>query len=421
MSAPAFVHLRLHSEYSIVDGTVRIDQAIGAAVADAMPALALTDLGNAFGLVKFYKAARAAGVKPLWGCDVWLTHDAERDAPFRALFLAQTRAGYLRLAEWLTRAYRGNAHRGRAELRREWFDEGTDGLIALSGARDGDVGQMLLQGHRAGAAKAAREWAGRFPGRYYLEVQRAGRDGDDELVAATVDLARGARPAGRRDTPGPVPASRRFSRARGARVHLGRPCAVRSAAPEAVHAGAAFPNAGRDGRRVRRSAGGARELGGDRAALQFRAAARPELPARVSDACGRHARRSPATRGRSGAHAPPRGALPRSRRARGKARGLRRAARLRNEDDRADGLRGILPDRRRLHQLGERQRRARRTGARLRRGLARRLRARHHRPRPAALRASVRALSQSRTRVDARFRHRLLPGRPRSRHRLREA
>jgi len=190
MAAPAFVHLRLHSEYSIVDGTVRIDQAVAAAIADAMPALALTDLGNAFGLVKFYKTARAAGVKPLWGCDVWLTHDAERDAPFRALLIAQTRAGYLRLAEWLTRAYRSNAYRGRAELRREWFDEGSEGLIALSGARDGDVGQQLSQSHRSGAAKAARDWAARFPNRYYLEVQRAGRADDDAFVAATVDLAR---------------------------------------------------------------------------------------------------------------------------------------------------------------------------------------------------------------------------------------
>ena len=184
MAAPAFVHLRLHSEYSIVDGTVRIDQAVAAAIADAMPALALTDLGNVFGLVKFYKTARAAGVKPLWGCDVWLTHDAERDAPFRALLLAQTRVGYLRLAEWLTRAYRSNAYRGRAELRREWFDEGTEGLIALSGARDGDVGQQLSQGHRAGAARAARDWAARFPDRYYLELQRAGRADDEAFVAA---------------------------------------------------------------------------------------------------------------------------------------------------------------------------------------------------------------------------------------------
>jgi len=189
VSEPSFVHLRLHSEFSIADGTVRIEDAVRAAAADAMPALALTDLANAFGLVKFYKAAREAGVKPIAGCDVWLSHDAERDAPYRALLLVASREGYLRLTDWLTRAYRANQHRGRAELRREWFDEGTDGLIALSGARDGDLGQALLQGNPAGAERAADEWTRRFPGRFYLEVQRAGRPDDDGLVAATVELA----------------------------------------------------------------------------------------------------------------------------------------------------------------------------------------------------------------------------------------
>jgi DNA polymerase-3 subunit alpha len=192
MSAPDFVHLRLHSEFSIVDGTVRIDEAVEAAAADAMPALALGDLANVFGLVKFYRAARAVGVKPILGCDVWLTHEAERDQPFRALLLVASRAGYLKLTDWLTRAYRSNAYRGRAELRREWFDEGSDGLIALSGARDGDVGHALLQGNRNGAQKAARMWAARFPGRYYLEVQRAGHGDDNALVAATVALAQEA-------------------------------------------------------------------------------------------------------------------------------------------------------------------------------------------------------------------------------------
>ena len=189
MSAPDFVHLRLHSEFSIADGTVRIDDAVATAAADAMPALALTDLGNAFGLVKFYKAARAAGVKPLFGCDVFVTHDAERDQPWRLLLLVQSRAGYLKLTEWLSRAYRGNQHRGRAELRRDWMAAGTEGLIALSGARDGEVGQALLQGNRAGAERAARDWAALFPDRYYLEMQRAGRADDDALVAATVALA----------------------------------------------------------------------------------------------------------------------------------------------------------------------------------------------------------------------------------------
>ena len=101
-----------------------------------------------------------------------------------------SRAGYLRLCDWLSRAYRINQHRGRAELRREWFDEGTDGLIALSGARIGDVGAALMQGNAAGAAKRAREWSARFPQRYYLEVQRAGQAEDEALTGATVDAGR---------------------------------------------------------------------------------------------------------------------------------------------------------------------------------------------------------------------------------------
>jgi DNA polymerase-3 subunit alpha len=168
---------------------VRIADAVAAAAADAMPALAVTDLANAFGLVKFYKAARAQGIKPIFGCDVWLTHDAERDQPFRALLLAQSRLGYLKLVEWLTRAYRSNQYRGRAEMRHEWFDEGTDGLIALSGARSGEVGAALLQGNAAGARKAAERWSASFAGRYYLEVQRAGHADDNALVAATARLA----------------------------------------------------------------------------------------------------------------------------------------------------------------------------------------------------------------------------------------
>jgi DNA polymerase-3 subunit alpha len=189
MYAPSFIHLRLHSEYSIVDGTVRIDDAIDAAANDAMPALALTDLANMFGLVKFYRAARAAGVKPIIGCDAWVTHESLRDQPYRLLLLAMSHDGYLKLCTWLTRAYRSNQYRGRAELRREWFDEGTGGLIALSGARDGDVGHALLHGNAAAAQSAARAAMARFPDRYYLEVQRAGHADDDTLVDATVRLA----------------------------------------------------------------------------------------------------------------------------------------------------------------------------------------------------------------------------------------
>ncbi len=176
MSDPRFVHLRLHSEYSVVDGIVRLDEAIDAAAADRMPALGLTDLCNVFGLVKFYNAARQRGLKPIAGCDLWITNETDRDKPFRLLLLCQNQAGYLRLCDLLTRAYRGNRHRGRAAVCREWFSEsGTDGLIALSGAHFGDVGQALIVENLQGAQKLAREWAALFPNRYYIELQRLGQ------------------------------------------------------------------------------------------------------------------------------------------------------------------------------------------------------------------------------------------------------
>ena len=190
MKQPAFVHLRVHSEYSIQDGIVRIDDAVKQAVADAMPALALTDLANVFGLVKFYQAARGAGVKPILGCDAWLANAADRDKPFRILLLAQNRTGYLRLCELLSRAYRTNQHRGRAEVAKPWFGElGTEGLIALSGAHLGDIGHALLAGNLAAAESLAREWAGLFPGRFYLEIQRHGAAEAESHLRQAVGLA----------------------------------------------------------------------------------------------------------------------------------------------------------------------------------------------------------------------------------------
>ncbi|MGZ5115430.1 MAG: DNA polymerase III subunit alpha [Burkholderiales bacterium] len=175
MSDPAFVHLRLHSEYSVVDGIVRLDEALDAAVADRMPAVGLTDLGNMFGLVKFYTEARSRGVKPIAGCEVWIANESDRDKPFRLLLLCQNHAGYLKICDLLTRAYRANRYRGRAELRKSWFSEiGTDGLIALSGAHHGDVGQALLADNTTAARALAREWQALFPNRYYIELQRVG-------------------------------------------------------------------------------------------------------------------------------------------------------------------------------------------------------------------------------------------------------
>ena len=190
MPAPRFVHLRLHSEYSVSDGIVRIDEAVARAAAEGMPALALTDSANLFGMVKFYSAAREAGVKPLIGADCWLRNGADRDKPFRVLLLCASREGYLRLCELLSRAWLKHQHRGRAELDAGWFDElGSEGLIALSGFAAGDVGQALAAANDAVAEKLAKQWQKRFPGRYYLELQRAGAPQTESLVGRTLALA----------------------------------------------------------------------------------------------------------------------------------------------------------------------------------------------------------------------------------------
>src|SRR5213083_2536445 len=99
--AARFVHLRLHTEYSIVDGMARVDDAVAAAAADAMPALAITDAGNLFGAIKFFEAARGQGVQPVIGCDLWLTNEKNRDAPYRVPVLCRNRTGYLNLCDLL--------------------------------------------------------------------------------------------------------------------------------------------------------------------------------------------------------------------------------------------------------------------------------------------------------------------------------
>ena len=145
-SQPSFVHLRCHSEYSIVDGTVRIDDYVEHAYKDKMPALALTDLSNLFGAIKYYKTARGKGIKPLLGCDLWLENELNRDQPYRILLLCQSLAGYSTLCALISRAYLENQHRGRPEIKKQWLQEsGTEGLIMLSSAMMGDVGQAILQ------------------------------------------------------------------------------------------------------------------------------------------------------------------------------------------------------------------------------------------------------------------------------------
>lgn len=190
---PSFVHLRCHSEYSIVDGIVRINDYVNAAKSDDMPALALTDLSNLFGAVKFYKAARKQGVKAILGADVWLENSKKTQQPTRALLLVQSLVGYKLLCELISKAYLENQTRGRPELKPEWFENGAEGLILLSGTSDSDIGMALAQNNLTLATSLASEWSSRFPNRFYMEVQRAsGTDNEtrqEVIVQQAISIA----------------------------------------------------------------------------------------------------------------------------------------------------------------------------------------------------------------------------------------
>ncbi len=186
-----FVHLRIHTEFSVVDGTNRIDEIVAAAAADQQPALTISDLSNLFGTVKFYKECRGKGVKPLIAADVWVQVPGKDAAapPARMLLLVQNHRGYLNLSELITRAWTRGVVRDQAIISLEWLKELNEGLIALSGAQRGAVGQALVQGDDARAVESALYLAGIFPHRFYIELQRAEQAEDSRHVTAAVQLA----------------------------------------------------------------------------------------------------------------------------------------------------------------------------------------------------------------------------------------
>ncbi len=186
---PAFVHLHVHTEYSLLNGTVRIKPLISSVAGVGMPAVAVTDQCNMFSMVKFYRAAMAAGVKPLVGVDIWVADQEDGNPPTRLVLLCRNRAGYLNLTRLVTRAYTQGQQRGVPVLQRDWLEGCTDGLIALSGGRAGDVGQALLAGKPERAARLVEEWRQQFPEAFYLELQRTGRVGEEDYIRKAVELA----------------------------------------------------------------------------------------------------------------------------------------------------------------------------------------------------------------------------------------
>ena len=192
-----FVHLHLHTEYSLIDSVVRIRSEIDgvpglmeAVAAAGMPAVALTDQSNLFAMVKFYKAAQSAGIKPIIGVDLLVREEGERIEPTRLVLLCQNAAGYLNLTRLVSRAYLEGQAKGSPMIDREWLTaQSAAGLIALSGAREGDIGRAVLNGREADAKTSLEYWLKLFGDRYYLELQRTGREGEERYVHGALQLA----------------------------------------------------------------------------------------------------------------------------------------------------------------------------------------------------------------------------------------
>ena len=185
-----FVHLHLHTEYSIADGTVRIPALMDQCVHDGVPAVALTDQGNLFGLVKFYRKAFASGIKPIIGVDLKLQDPDEADRPFGLVLLCQNLAGYRNLTRLITRTYLEGQHRGVPLAEHAWLSrDTTEGLIALSGGIHGDIGRALVAGHAEQAAERLQQWQDIFGDRFYIELARTGRSAEEDYVQQAVSLA----------------------------------------------------------------------------------------------------------------------------------------------------------------------------------------------------------------------------------------
>jgi DNA polymerase III subunit alpha len=227
----SFVHLRLHTEYSLVDSVVRIDGLVEAAAGAGMAAVGVTDQNNLFAMVKFYRAALGRGVKPLVGVDLLVREPGERAQPTRIALLCQSDTGYRNVTRLVTKAYLEGQQKGLPTIDRNWLTAETlNGLIAISCATEGDVGRALVNGREREAEQALDFWLALFGDRYYLELQRIGRPDEESYIAAAVSLA------GRRGVPVVATNDVRFLKPDDFESHEARVC---------IHEGALLADAGR--------------------------------------------------------------------------------------------------------------------------------------------------------------------------------
>nr|VFK78788.1 MAG: DNA polymerase III, alpha subunit [Candidatus Kentron sp. SD] len=189
MLPPTFVHLHLHTEYSLVDGIIRIPSLVSQVQGAAMPAVAVTDQGNLFSAVKFYRAATASGIKPIIGADVLVREGEEKQEFSRLVLLCQDIQGYRNLSRLISKSYLEGQIGNTPVIRMDWFRGFSDGLIALSGGMDGIAGKLLTRGDLREAMRWLDYVLALFPDRFYWELQRAGREGEGAYLDGVLTLA----------------------------------------------------------------------------------------------------------------------------------------------------------------------------------------------------------------------------------------
>ena len=189
MADPRFIHLRVHSDFSMVDGLQKIGPIVSAAAANNMPALALTDQMNMCGLVRFYGSAHGKGIKPLVGADFWVQSDELGDEQFRLTLLAMDNDGYQNITLLISRGYQRGHVQGRPVIDKGWLVEHAKGVIVLSGGREGDLGKFLLKGNRQMVEQSLAFYQTHFPDAYYLELLRTGRPDEEVYLHMAVAIA----------------------------------------------------------------------------------------------------------------------------------------------------------------------------------------------------------------------------------------
>ena len=187
--ANQFVHLHLHSEYSLVDSTLRLKPLIAETRNRGMGALALTDQSNLFAVVKMFKAATSCGLKPIFGAEVWIHHPERRDSLSRLVLLCQNDIGYLNLKRLVSRSYLEGQLADRPTIHIEWLKQASEGLIALSACLDGDIGLALKMQNRDLASDCLQQWTGIFGDRFFLELQRTGRPCEEDYIHLAIEYS----------------------------------------------------------------------------------------------------------------------------------------------------------------------------------------------------------------------------------------